>query len=309
MTKYSSAADVLPRINDLLRCPTSGAPLRYEDGICSTADGRTRYTIENGIPDLRVPPARIAIDSPWFDPWPQLEKVDLSYPDVPEAVNASQLPYHLTPHQAAIAGIEGDGRRLLEIGCGERQCEPYFVERGFQYVATDVDVRGPGPHLMADAHNLPFRDESFDLCYAMAVLQHVAHPWLAVQEAYRVLKPGGVLFGAAAFVSPVCDRGTFFHFSHSGLLTMFRSVGFQNVQVWPAWPYYESIPRLNFSRRFDWPWKIVTHWLMAFSEWSYMGVSNMVRRVTRKEPIDPFMRRVTTAGGLNFAAYKPPTTP
>jgi hypothetical protein len=122
-----------------------------------------------------------------------------------------------------------------------------------------------------------------------------------------VLRPGGVFFGAAAFVSPVCDRGTFFHFSYSGLLFMLRSAGFERVQIWPAWPYYESVPRLSFSHRFDWPWKFFTRSLMTLSEWSYLRVSNLVRRLAGKASIDPFMRRVTTAGGLNFAAYKPPT--
>jgi SAM-dependent methyltransferase len=214
----------------------------------------------------------------------------------------------LSAHQAAIAGTEGAGRLLLEIGCGERHCEPYFTERGFRYVAVDVDKRGPGPHLMADGHNLPFQDESFDLCYAMAVLQHMSCPWLAVQEAQRVLKAGGVFFGAAAFVSPVSDRNAFFHFSYGGLLCLLRSFGFEKVQIWPAWPYYESIPGLSFSRRFDWPWRLTTQLWLTLSEQSYLELSNATRRLVRKQPLDRFMRRVATAGGLNFAAYKPGST-
>ncbi len=306
--EHSTAAEVLAEIADLLRCPRTGKSLAYEDGVCSTEDGQSQYESEDGILDLRVPPERIRIDVPWYDPWPELPTANLSYPDVPRAIAASELPHHLSAHQAAIAGTEGAGRLLLEIGCGERHCEPYFTERGFRYVAVDVDKRGPGPHLIADGHNLPFQDESFDLCYAMAVLQHMSCPWLAVQEAQRVLKAGGVFFGAAAFVSPVSDRNAFFHFSYGGLLCLLRSFGFEKVQIWPAWPYYESIPGLSFSRRFDWPWRLTTQLWLTLSEQSYLELSNATRRLVRKQPLDRFMRRVATAGGLNFAAYKPGST-
>jgi predicted SAM-dependent methyltransferase len=44
-------------------------------------------------------------------------------------------------------------------------------------------------------HRLPFNDETFDLVYAAHVLEHV--PWMhtgrALAEAYRILKPGGVI--------------------------------------------------------------------------------------------------------------------
>lgn|GEM_PF-1227684 len=306
--EYSTAAEVLTEITDLLRCPRTGEPLHYQDGACSTVGGQSQYETENGILDLRVPPERIQIDVPWFDPWPELSKTNLSFPEVPPAIEALDLPYHLSPHQAAIAGIQGGGRRLLEVGCGERPCEQYFTDHGFRYVAIDVDRRGPGPHLMADGHNLPFRDDSFDLCYAMAVLQHMSCPWLAVQEAQRVLKPGGVFFGAAAFVSPVSDRNAFFHFSYGGLLCMLRSLGFERVQIWPAWPYYESVPGLSFSKRFDWPWRLSTQLWLTLSERSYLDLSNLARRFAGKEPLDRFMRMIMTAGGLNFAAYKPSGT-
>jgi len=39
-------------------------------------------------------------------------------------------------------------------------------------LGSDVDVRGKGPHLSCDSHNLPFIDESFGLYYAMAVYEH-----------------------------------------------------------------------------------------------------------------------------------------
>lgn len=45
----------------------------------------------------------------------------------------------------------------------------------------------------ADAENLPFDDDSFDLLYSWGVLHHTPDTAQAFREAFRVLKPGGVL--------------------------------------------------------------------------------------------------------------------
>jgi len=45
----------------------------------------------------------------------------------------------------------------------------------------------------ADAENLPFDDDSFDLVYSWGVLHHTPNTGRAFREVFRVLKPGGVL--------------------------------------------------------------------------------------------------------------------
>src|SRR5688572_25507194 len=48
------------------------------------------------------------------------------------------------------------------------------------------------PILQADAEKLPFPDSHFDAAIATAIIEHVPHPEMFVNEIRRVLKPGGV---------------------------------------------------------------------------------------------------------------------
>lgn len=47
--------------------------------------------------------------------------------------------------------------------------------------------------IVADAHKLPYADDSVDHVSCLAVLEHLSRPDVAVEEMVRVLKPGGLI--------------------------------------------------------------------------------------------------------------------
>ena len=49
------------------------------------------------------------------------------------------------------------------------------------------------PDIVGDIHNLPFKDESTEAIFCLAVLEHVQNPIKAMEEMHRVLVPGGKL--------------------------------------------------------------------------------------------------------------------
>jgi SAM-dependent methyltransferase len=269
-----------------------------------TADGAHEYTIRGDVPDLRVPPERLRIDLPWVEPWDELDALDLN---PPERVPDRDLPYHLEPEFAAAAGPKGNGRWIVEIGCGERHFERYFEPRGFRYVGTDVDQRGIGPHVLSDAHNLPFHDASFDLYTSHSVYEHLVAPIVAAQEAARVLKPGGLFLGNVAFVYGFHDRASFHHMSHAGLLWMLRSVGFERVRIWPTWYYTKAIPEMAFRGLPGLPWRKTAELTYGLLEWSFTSSSRLMRALVRKKQLDVAQRRAEIAGALAFIAHKSAT--
>jgi ubiquinone/menaquinone biosynthesis C-methylase UbiE len=97
------------------------------------------------------------------------------------------------------------GKYLLEIGCGMGYDSLEFLKRGVRVIATDLTpnaVEITGRHFQiegvqaeeirtANALALPFDDNSFDAVWANGVLHATGDTKRAVQEALRVLKPGG----------------------------------------------------------------------------------------------------------------------
>jgi SAM-dependent methyltransferase len=56
--------------------------------------------------------------------------------------------------------------------------------------------------IVADIHQLPFKENSIDCFVNIAVLEHVKKPSVVVEEMIRCLKPGGVIISVVPFMQP-----------------------------------------------------------------------------------------------------------
>ena len=101
------------------------------------------------------------------------------------------------------------GMTLLDCGCGPGtvtlglaeavapaqtvgiDLEPSMVDRATSFAAgrrTDnIEFQ------VADIRDLPFPDDSFDVVFTSAVLEHLGDPERALREIHRVVKPGGLV--------------------------------------------------------------------------------------------------------------------
>jgi len=57
---------------------------------------------------------------------------------------------------------------------------------------TTTDLNSPLADIKADICNLPFKNDSYDMILCNHVLEHIPNDTKAMQEIYRVLKPGGL---------------------------------------------------------------------------------------------------------------------
>lgn len=106
-----------------------------------------------------------------------------------------------------------DGQRILLSGIGSGLDLPELPP-GPAYVGIDLtpamlrraqrrNKLFPSTVLhCGDVHQLPYQDESFDVVLMHLILAVVPQPELALQEAVRVLKPGGYLHIVDKFLKP-----------------------------------------------------------------------------------------------------------
>lgn len=89
---------------------------------------------------------------------------------------------------------------------------------------TAFDVyASPRVNFIADAHQIPLPDASFDGVWVQAVLEHVLTPTRVVDEIERVLRPGGIVYAETPFMQHVHEGAyDFTRFTHSGHRWLFR---------------------------------------------------------------------------------------
>jgi SAM-dependent methyltransferase len=83
------------------------------------------------------------------------------------------------------------GSLALDISAGEGLSTRMLKERGWRVVPTERRVSRPGWVAADLIHDLPFRNESFDLVLMLEVIEHLPDIPHTLREIARVLKPGG----------------------------------------------------------------------------------------------------------------------
>jgi len=125
--------------------------------------------------------------------------------------------------------------RVLDIGSGGSSYDRYFPNR----VSVDIDPLRK-PDIVADAHNLPFKDGEFEFVLCTEVLEHLKDPKRAISEMNRVLNRGGMLVLTTRFVYPVHDApNDYWRFTKYGLRELFKD--WEVVELVPETETFSTI--------------------------------------------------------------------
>ncbi len=92
------------------------------------------------------------------------------------------------------------GTTMLDVGGGPGYFADAFAERGATYLSAEPDpseMHAGGldqrASVRASGQQLPFADNSFDICLSSNVVEHTSAPWAMCEEMLRVTRPGGTV--------------------------------------------------------------------------------------------------------------------
>jgi ubiquinone/menaquinone biosynthesis C-methylase UbiE len=201
---------------EIIRCAACGSTeLSVGDSIIKCADCNASYAFDERTKTCSLLKAesdtatKSDIKNFWGDLYTQL------YADNDDDLNPEKLDQQLDEledlfrqrQQSCVVEMplrELAGKRVLEIGSGGGGHSCIFKRYGATMVSVDITPErivstarklsmiesGAGSAYQADAENLPFRDNSFDIVYSNGVLHHSEDTEKCVSEVLRVLKPG-----------------------------------------------------------------------------------------------------------------------
>lgn len=80
-------------------------------------------------------------------------------------------------------------KKMLHFAPEQAFYQRFRQQKNLDYTTTDLS--SPLADVKADICNLPFYDNEFDVIFCNHVLEHIPNDTKAMQELFRVLKPGG----------------------------------------------------------------------------------------------------------------------
>lgn len=194
------------------------------------------------------------------------------FPITTPAYNVNRIAGHQIRDRAA-RYFSG---RMIEIGCGTKAKALLVGEFVNEHIGLDHE---DCPHdqsnidLFGTAYNIPVDDESFDCVLSTAVMEHLEEPQLALNEAFRVLRPGGIaLYTMPLFWHLHEEPRDFFRYTKYGLQHLFTNSGFFILEITPLSGFWTTFgTELNYYlRRFArGPFKPIVQGFTAVSNLFY----------------------------------------
>lgn len=144
---------------------------------------------------------------------------------------------------------------LYDLGAGESPYKDFFLQYADQYIAVDWagSYHDTKADIAADLNlPLPIGSEVADSVVSLSVMEHLCEPQTMLNEAFRILKPGGGIVLQVPWQWWIHEAPyDFFRYTPYGLKYLFEKAGFVDVVVAPQSGFFTVwILKINyFSQR------------------------------------------------------------
>lgn len=127
------------------------------------------------------------------------------------------------------------GAVIFDLGCGDMPYKGYFLGFCQHYIGLDwsSSLHELKADIIADLnHRLPVASAVADTVVSFSVLEHLCEPQVMLNEAYRILKPGGKLILQVPWQWLVHEAPhDYFRYTPFGLKHLCEKAGFKDVVV------------------------------------------------------------------------------
>lgn len=152
---------------------------------------------------------------------------------------------------------------VYDLGCGEMPYKNWLLQHADQYTGVDWSdtLHTLKADIVADLNEtLPIPNQSADTVLSLSVMEHLREPQTFLNEAHRILKPGGTMVLQVPFMWWVHEAPhDYFRYTQYGLQYMFKKAGFDNIVVHPQtgfWVMWTLKFNYQSTRLVRGPWPV-----------------------------------------------------
>lgn len=155
---------------------------------------------------------------------------------------------HRSTNRRVFGIITGDditGKKILDIGAGKGYMVQLLGEHAKKKGGRPADIitacdlfpeyfsyEEVACEKMEFINRFPFKDERFDIAYAIEVIEHLRCPYDFIQEMYRVVRPGGMVIITTPNVLNLSSRISYLL---TGFFELFKPLSFDEKDVRRQW--------------------------------------------------------------------------
>lgn len=153
-------------------------------------------------------------------------------------------------------------RKIMNVGAGGKLGSAIAAMKNGEVVEVDLDAERR-PDVVADVCNLTcFEQNSFDAVFLMEVLEHVQNPQLAMDEIWRVLRPGGLVMLSAPFVFEIhAIPHDYYRFTRFGLAHLCQRFEDVRIQARNGYIFAMLVPGMRLI--------MSDHWTDVLLGWAF----------------------------------------
>lgn len=143
---------------------------------------------------------------------------------------------------------------LYDLGCGEMPYKDWLLNFADNYTGVDwgSTLHELKADILADLNEpLPIDSLVADTVISLSVMEHLCEPQLFLNEANRILKPGGAMILQVPFMWQVHEGPhDYYRYTRYGLQYMFEKAGFNDIIVYPQTGFWVMwILKFNYQSK------------------------------------------------------------